>query len=147
MGLEEKLSNDLTTAMKSGDKIVVETLRVIRAAIQNARLAKQKDFSDEDVLAVINKEAKKRKESIELYEKGGRTDLVQQESKELEIISAYLPEALSDEALMQIIDETLKESGAESMQDMGKVMGLIMPKVKGKADGKHVQNLVREKLS
>ena len=147
MGLEEKLSADLTAAMKSGEKHIVETLRTVRAAIQNARLDKQAEFSEEDVLAVINKEAKKRKESIALYEQGGRTDLVQQESRELEIISAYLPEALSDEAVMQLINEALKETGAESMQDMGKVMGCIMPKIKGKADGKHVQNLVREKLS
>lgn len=147
MDLEEKLIADLKVAMKSNNKMVVETLRGIRAAIQNARLAKRENFKEEDVLSVIGKEAKKRKESIELYEKGGRNDLVEQESKELEIISAYLPEALSDETLIQIIDEALQESGADSVREMGKVMALIMPKVKGKADGNRVQNLVKEKLS
>lgn len=147
MGLEETLSADLKNAMRSNDKVAVETLRVIRAAIQNARLAKQKDLTEADVLSVLNKEAKKRKESIDLYEKGGRSDLVEQESKELEIISAYLPEALSEETLIQIIDQAIDEAGAESVREMGKVMGLVMPKVKGKADGKHVQDLVREKLS
>ncbi|NQT24782.1 GatB/YqeY domain-containing protein [candidate division KSB1 bacterium] len=147
MGLEEKLSTDLKAAMKSSNKAVVDTLRIIRAAIQNVRLDKKEDLSEEEVLSVISKEAKKRKESIELYEKGGRTDLVEQESKELEIISAYLPEAMSDEILIPIIDEALQESGVESINEMGKVMALIMPKVKGKADGKHVQDLVKEKLS
>lgn len=147
MGLEEKLSADLKSAMKSNNRIGVDTLRSIRAAIQNARLDKRDNFSEEDVLSVIGKEAKKRKEAIELYEKGGRNDLVEQESGELEIISAYLPESLSDEALIQIINQALQESGAKSMSEMGKAMALIMPRVKGKADGKHVQNLVKEKLS
>lgn len=147
MGLEEKLNTDLKNAMKSNDRAAVDTLRTLRAAIQNARLDKREKFTEEDALAAIQKEAKKRKESIGLYEQGGRSDLAEKESKELEIISAYLPEALSDKALREIIDEAVRESGAESVREMGKVMGQVMPKVKGKADGKHVQNLVREALS
>ena len=147
MGLEERLLEDMKTGMKSGDKLAVETLRMLRSQIKNASIAKGEDLSEDDVIGVLSKEAKKRKESLELFKEGGREDLVEKEQTELDLISSYLPEALSDDELLGIVQKAIDESGAEGLRDMGKVMGLVMPKVKGRADGKMVQELVKKKLS
>ena len=147
MGLEERLLEDMKTGMKSGDKLAVETLRMLRSQIKNASIAKGEDLSEDDVIGVLSKEAKKRKESLALFKEGGRKDLVEKEQKELDLITSYLPEALSDDELLGIVQNAIDESGAEGLRDMGKVMGLVMPKVKGRADGKMVQELVEKKLS
>ena len=147
MGLEERLLEDMKTGMKSGDKLAVETLRMLRSQIKNASIAKGEDLSEDDVIGVLSKEAKKRKESLALFKEGGRKDLVEKEQKELDLITSYLPEALSDDELLGIVQNAIDESGAEGLRDMGKVMGLVMPKVKGRADGKMVQELVKKKLS
>jgi len=147
MRLEQKLVDDMKSAMKSGDKILLGTIRMLRAQLKNASIAKGKDLSDEDIIEVLSREAKKRKESLELYKKGGRADLAQKEEKELAIITSYLPEQLSQEEVEKIIDEIITETGAESLRDMGKVMSAVMQKVKGRADGKMVQEIVRKKLS
>jgi len=146
MGLEERLLNDMKAAMKSGDKVALETLRMLRSHINNARIAKGEDLSEEDVLGVLSKEAKKRKEAIGLYREGGRDDLADKEQQEHDLIVTYLPEALSDQELLDIIQKAIEESGAESLRDMGKVMGVVMPQVKGRADGKQVQAFVKKKL-
>jgi len=147
MGLEQKLVDDMKSAMKSGDKMVLGTIRMLRAQLKNASIAKGKDLSDEDVIEILSREAKKRKESLELYKKGGRADLVEKEEKELAIITSYLPEQLSQDEIEKIVDEIIAETGVESLRDMGKVMGAVMQKVKGRADGKIVQEIVKKKLS
>jgi uncharacterized protein YqeY len=146
MGLQEKLLDDMKLAMKSGDKLVLETVRMLRSQIKNVSISKGEDLTDDDVVGVLTKEAKKRKESLELYKQGERQDLADKEAAELKIIDSYLPEALSQEELEKIVSEAIAESGAESLKEMGKVMGAVMPKVKGRADGKAVQEMVRVKL-
>jgi len=147
MGLQDKLLEDMKAAMKSGDTTRLGTIRMIRAQIQNAGLSKGEALSEEDIFAVLSKEAKKRKEAIELYKQGNREDLLQKETDELDVINSYLPEMLSEEEITAIVAEAIQEAGAETMGDMGKVMGIIMPKVKGRADGKLVNEIVRKKLS
>ena len=146
MGLQEKLLDDMKTAMKSGNKVALETLRMLRSQLKNASIAKGEDLSEEDVIGVLSKEAKKRKESLELYRQGGREDLAEKEEIEMQIIVSYLPEALSEDELAKIVDKAVVETEAESLRDMGKVMGVVMPQVKGRADGKAVQEMVKKKL-
>lgn len=144
MSIEEQLLEDMKLAMKAGKKLELETVRILRAQIKTASIDKKDDLSDSEVAQVLQKEAKKRKEAIEMYEKGGREDLVNKESAELEIISKYLPEQLSDKELDTIIKETISTLQITSEKDMGRVMGAVMPKVKGKADGKIVQQKVKD---
>ena len=146
MGLQEKLLDDMKTAMKSGNKVALETLRMLRSQLKNASIAKGEDLLEEDVMGVLSKEAKKRKESLELYRQGGREDLAEKEEMEMQIIASYLPEALSEDELAKIVDKAVVETEAESLRDMGKVMGVVMPQVKGRADGKAVQEMVKKKL-
>ena len=146
MGLQEKLLDDMKTAMKSGNKVALETLRMLRSQLKNASIAKGEDLSEDNVMSVLYKEAKKRKESLELYKQGGREDLAEKEEMEMQIIMSYLPEALSEDELEKIVDKAVVETEADSLRDMGKVMGLVMPQVKGRADGKVVQEMVKKKL-
>jgi uncharacterized protein YqeY len=147
MTIQEKILNDMKDAMKAGSKVMLETLRMIRSQLKNAAIARGGELEEADVIAVLTKEAKRRKESLEMYQKGGREDLADRESKEWDIITQYLPEALSDAEIEDIVNTAIKQSGAESMRDMGKVMGAVMPQIKGRADGKIVQEIVRKKLS
>ncbi len=144
--LENQLLEDMKAAMKSGDKVRRETLRVLRAQIKNAAISSGKDLSQEAIIAVIDKEVKKRKESIDLYLKGGRQDLADQEEREAEILADYLPEQLSEDDLRSIVRQTVAEVEARSMKEMGRVMGTLMPKIQGRADGKRAQQIVREIL-
>lgn len=146
MSIEVTLLEDMKIAMKSGDKVKLETIRMLRAQIKNANLNSKDLLPDADVLSIITKEVKRRKESIELYEKGGRDDLVKAESQELEILKSYLPAALTESEIDSIIDQAISQVHAGGIQDLGKVMGLIMPQVKGRADGKMIQERVRQKL-
>ncbi|HEY5532041.1 MAG TPA: GatB/YqeY domain-containing protein [Candidatus Anoxymicrobiaceae bacterium] len=146
MELKDRIDSECKTALKSGEKIKVSTLRMILAEVKNAEIAKRGDLSEEELLAVVAREARKRKESIEEFGRGGREDLVAKESEELAIIQAYLPEQMSDGEVRSIVEETIKEVGATSSGDLGKVMGKLMPKIKGKADGKKVNQMVREML-
>lgn len=146
MALADQLLQDMKTAMKSGDKITLETIRMVRSQIKNVEVQKGEALTDEDILQVLTKEAKRRKESIDMYTKGGRDDLAENESKELDVIQSYLPEALSEDELFAIIADAIEKTGAQGMSDMGKVMGMVMPQTKGRADGKMIQNLVRQKL-
>lgn len=147
MGLLEEITQDMKKAMKSKEKDRMQVLRLLRSDLKKAKIDKRGDFTEEDAQQVINKAAKNRRESIESYKKGDRQDLVEEEQKELEVIEEYLPERMSDDEIKEIIDQVIEETGASGMQDMGKVMGTIMPKVRGKADGSKVQAIVRSKLA
>jgi uncharacterized protein YqeY len=146
MNLQEQLNEDYKAAMKSGDKLRVETLRLLRAQLKDAKINKMEALTPEEQIAALTNTAKKRREAIDMYKQGGRTDLLEKEAAELAIISSYLPQALSTEEIAQIIDTAIKETGSAAAGDLGKVMGKIMPQVKGRADGKMVQQMVRERL-
>ncbi len=147
MEIQNRLSEDLKTAMKAKEKIKVETIRMVRAQLKDFQIAKRDELTQEDEISVLTNAAKKRKEALELYEKSDRQDLIEQEKQELEIISAYLPAQLSKEEVEKVVLKVMEEVGASSPQDLGKVMGATMKDLKGKADGKMVQEIVREKLS
>ncbi len=146
MSLLEKLSEDVKNAMRAKDVVALTTLRMVRAQIKDSQIAKGEELSEAEVLGILLNAGKKRKEAIELYEKGGRNDLVEQEKAELEVISRYLPAQLSRDEIVKIVDEVVKTVGATSAQDLGKVMGAAMTQLKGKADGRLIQEVVREKL-
>jgi uncharacterized protein YqeY len=141
--LKEKLQRDLKEAMKNRDEIRLRTLRMVLTALKNFEVEKMKEASDEDVIEVIQKEAKKRREAIEEYKKAGREDLATAEAEELAILEEYLPEQLSEDEIRKIAFEIIKKVGATSPKDLGKVMREIMPKIKGRADGKLVNRIVR----
>lgn len=143
----DKLNEDLKNAMKSGDKLRLDTVRMMKASLQKVVIEKGNAFTPDDGISFLLAEAKRRKEAIELYEKGGRLDLAEQEKKELTIISEYLPKPLDEKEVMAIVEATIKEIGVQSVKDMGKVMAAVMAKVKGQADGKKVQDMVKSKLS
>ncbi len=146
MSLLKKLDEDLKTAMKSSDNLKVSVLRMAKAAIKNKQIELSHELSDEEVISVFSTLAKQRRESIELFEKGGRTDLAEKEKKELSIIQSYLPEQLSIAEIEDIISKAILDSGASGLKDMGKVMRLVMPALKGAADGKIVNEKVKELL-
>jgi uncharacterized protein YqeY len=146
MDLKERVSEDLKKAMKSGEKLKVSTLRLLLSEIKNAEIAKRGELDEGEALAVAAREARKRRESIEEFARGGRQDLVDKESAELEILTAFLPEQMPEDELRGLIARAIDEARAESPKDLGKVMSVLMPRVKGKADGKVVNRLVRESL-
>lgn len=146
--LEEKISKDYIQAMKDKNSLKSSTLNFLRAQIKNVRIDKKLDkVEDSDVIAAIKKQIKQRQESIAQYEQGNRRDLAEKESAEMAILKTYLPQEISPEELAQIVKDTVKESGAQSMKDMGAVMKLLMPKISGKADNKLVSDLVKQALS
>ncbi len=149
MSLKEKIQAELKTAMKAGQKETVTTLRTLLAKIKDERikLRTKRELTEDDIMSVLLTAEKRHKESIEMYEKGGRPDLVEKEKKEIIIVQKYLPEQLSEEDIKKAVAEAIKETGAESIKDMGKVMGPVMGRLKGQADGKIVQNIVRQLLS
>ena len=145
-GLEERLLSDINAAMKAGNKAAVDTLRMLRAQIKDARINKRQELTEEEVLQVLSTATKRRKESIKLFEEGRRDDLVQKEQKELDLICTYLPAQLSEDELKNLVNQKIVALNVSSEKDMGAVMKAIMPEVKGKADGKVVQQMVRELL-
>lgn len=147
MKLQERISEDLKTAMKARDAERVNTLRMVLAQLKDQRIALGKDLSDEEGVAVLMNAAKKRKEAIEIYEKSDRIDLLLKEKNELDIISSYLPAQLSAGEIEGIVVEIIAETGASSLQDLGKVMSQAMARLKGQADGKLVQQIVRNRLA
>ncbi len=142
----DQLNKELVEALKAGDKVKTSTLRLAIAAVGNKRIEVGHDLGEDEIIEVIGKEAKKRKESIEAYEKAGRDELVNKEKLELEILNKYLPSQLSEGDISTIIDEVMSEISAKGTDDFGKVIGAVMARVKGKADGKVVSSLVRAKL-
>ena len=147
MSLLETLNSDLIVALKKGDKNRAEVIRGLKSDIKYKEIDKREPLTEEDVLGVLAAAAKRRRDSIEQFQRGGRDDLVLKESGELEIITSYLPQQLSDEELQEIVGATLLEIGAKTPADLGKVMKAIMPKVKGRADGNRVRQMIALKLS
>jgi len=144
--LKDVIFEDLKKAMKARDEVKVRTLRMVVAAIKN-KLVDKKDLGDEDVIEILTKEAKLRKDSIEEYTKANRDDLAQSEKEELEIIREYLPEKMDEDELRNIIIEAIDEQQVNSPSGLGLIMKTVMPKVKGRADGKQVNKMVRDILS
>lgn len=147
MSVLSQLNEDMKTAMRAKDKESLTTIRMIKAAIQNEEISKGSELNSDEEIAIVSREKKQRLESLNEFEKAGRDDLVEKLNRELEIVDKYLPEQLSEDEVRDIVNETIDEVGAESMQDMGKVMSTIMPKVAGRADGGTINKLVREELS
>lgn len=147
MGILENLQKEMTVALKASEKRRLETLRLLVSQVKKEGIDSGHPLTDDEIIRVLNKEAKRRKESFEMYQKGGREDLADQEAGELKIIEEFLPESLSEDAITAIVDEVIQSVGAQSIQDLGKVMGPVMQKTKGLADGKLVQEIVRKKLS
>ena len=146
MSLLKKLDEDLITALKKSDKLKLSVLRMAKAAVKNQQIDKGRELQDEEILAIFSTLAKQRRESIEQFLKGGRDDLVQQETLELAILQSYMPAQLSAEEIDDMILQAIKESSAKNEGDMGKVMKMLAPRIKGVADGKWVNNRVRALL-
>jgi uncharacterized protein YqeY len=146
MTLKERLKAELTEAMKARDALKVSTLRLVVSTIKNREIDARKDLDDEGVLAVLSTAVKQRRESIEQFEKAGRTDLSDKEKAELVIIQTYMPQQMGKDEVIALVKEAVAETGASGPADMGKVMKALMPKVKGKADGRLVNDLVKEAL-
>ena len=148
--LKDKIQEDLKQAMLAKEVEKLSTIRMLKSALQYFEIQKGGagyEATDEDVMDVIGREIKKRRESIEIYEKGGRQELADKEKLELEILQTYLPEQMTEEEVQVLVNEAITQTGAKTMQDMGKVMDALMPKVKGKTDASIISNLVRQKLS
>ncbi len=146
MSLSEQIQKDMYTAMKNGEKDKTVTLRSALSKLKDKRIDKRDDLSEQEELQVIKTMVKQRYESIEMYEKGGRDDLVAKEKTELEILETFLPQMMSAEELGTLINAVIAETGATSMSDIGKIMPEVMKRSAGRADGKLAQSLVRDKL-
>jgi len=147
MSLQERIRADLYQAQKQGDKARVSALRLIISGIQYAEIAKGAALDDAGVIAVFNKEVKQRRESIEEFTKGNRSDLVEKEKAELAVLLEYLPKQMGRQDIVDLIHMVIGEVGAKGPSDKGKVMSKLMPQVKGKADGREVGSIVDELLS
>jgi len=147
MGLLERLNDDMKQAMKNKEKEKLSVIRMVKAALQNEAIKLGKTLSEDEELTVLARELKQRKDSLQEFENAGRSDLVDKTKEEINILQLYMPKQLSEEELAEIIRQTIAEVGASSKADMGKVMGAIMPKVKGKADGSLVNKLVQQYLA
>lgn len=148
MTLKERLTEDMKQAMKAKEagKLRLSVIRMVRAAVKNVEIDGKKELGEEEVQAIVAKEVKMRKDSMEEFKKGNRQDLVDQLEREIEVLLPYLPQQLTEEEIRAFVAEAIAESGASSAKEMGKVMAILMPKVKGRADGKTVNDLVRAAL-
>ncbi len=146
MPLGEQIAEDLKDALKSGDKERVSILRMIKSSIKNQEIEKKELLNDEEISTILRLFVKRAKEAMEQFSKGGRTELAEQETRELAIIQNYLPKQLDEEDVRRIIQEAIDETGAAELKDMGKVMKAVMVKAKGKIDGKLANILVKEML-
>lgn len=144
--LFDKINADIIAAMKARNEADTSALRMLKSALKYKEVDLRRELKDEEVLEVLSKQAKQRKESIEGFEKGGRADLVAKEKAELALIEKYLPAALGEEELAKLIVETIQATGAAGPKDMGKVMGALTPKIRGRADMAKVSSLVKSKL-
>jgi len=145
--LKAQLQQDMKDAMRSGDKRRLGAIRLILAAVKQREVDERIELEDAQVTSVLDKMAKQRRDSLEQYEKAGRDDLAEQETFELDILKAYLPEQLGDAEIDALIDEAIQASGASSMKDMGKVMGQLKPKLQGRADMAAVSGRIKARLS
>jgi len=144
--MKEKLNSDLKEALKEGNKIKLSVVRMLLSSIKNKEIDKGGELSEEEILTVLSHHAKLRREAAEEFAKGGRKDLVQKEKEELKIIQSYLPEQLTEEKLKEMVKEVILEVRAVSIKDIGKVMKILMPRVRGQANGKVVNKIVQEAL-
>lgn len=149
MSLKEQLTEDMKQAMKAKEegKLRLSVIRMVRAAIKNVEINEKKELNDEDVLSIIVKEVKMRNDSMDEFKKADRQDLIDQLKQEIAVLMPYLPQQLTEAEIRVLVGEAVAASGASSSKDMGKVMALLMPKVKGRADGKLVNAVVREALN
>ncbi|TMV44614.1 GatB/YqeY domain-containing protein [Paenibacillus mesophilus] len=147
MSLSERLNDDMKQAMKNQDKFKLSVIRMIRSAIKNVEIDQKKTLDDNEVLDILNREIKQRKDSLQEFEKADRGDLAETVRKEIEVIAVYMPQQLTEEEIHAIVQQTIQETGASSKADLGKLMSALMPKVKGRADGKLVNQLVQQLLS
>lgn len=147
MTLRERLHDDTTAAMRSGDALRRDTLRMVQNAIYNIEKAKRITLSEDEVLGVITREVKTRRESVDAFRKGGREDLVAKEEAEIAILADYLPQALTEDELRALVDQGIAETGAASARDLGRVMGWLSPRIRGRADGKVASGLVAQALA
>lgn len=145
--ISDNLQKNIIEAMKAKDTLRVSTLRMLHSELKNAQIDKGGDLNEEDELKVVKSEAKKRRDSIEAYEKGGNQELAESEKKELAILEEFLPEQMSDKDLEKIVDEVVAETGAKALSDMGPTIGKVMAKVGDSVDGKRVSMAVKAKLS
>ena len=146
MNTKERLRLDMKESLKAGEKLRLSTIRIMLSEIGNAEIAKRDELSEEEMVTVVTREAKRRKEAIEEYGKAGRQDLVDKESFEYSVIESYLPRQLEETEIRRMIEEAVEETGASSPGDLGKVMSAVMPRLKGKADGRTVNLMAREIL-
>ena len=146
MSLMEQLTADMKEAMKQGEKERLSVIRLVRGAVRQAEIDGKKTLTDDEVVSVINKEVKMRRDSIEEFERGSRPDLVAKAQAEIAILMPYLPEQLSEDAVKTLAEVAVAEVGAQTAKDIGKVMGVLMPRVQGRANGKLVQEIVRSLL-
>lgn len=144
--MKERILNDLKDAMKNKEKEKLSVIRMLKGAIQLEEINKKKELNDDEVVAIVAKQIKTRKESVKEFENGGREDLATATKAEIEILNAYMPEQMTEEEVLKIIEDAFQEVKPTSVKDMGKLMGMISPKVRGKADLGFVNKTIREKL-
>jgi len=145
--LKQRIQSDMKAAMKAGEKRKLGTIRLILAAVKQIEVDTRTEVDDTQLLVILDKMVKQRRDSIDQYEKAGRTELAEQEAFEISILQEYLPEALSEDEINTMIAEAISSSGAESMRDMGKVMGQLKPKMQGRADMGAVSALIKQRLN
>ena len=144
MNLKEQLTNDLKESMKNKEQVKKSVVTLVRAAIKQKEVDERVELDDNAVMDIISKQLKQRKDALDEFKKAARDDLISQTEKEIEILLSYLPKQLTDDELRDYIKKAVEQVNATSIKDMGKIMGILMPQVKGKADGKRINNLVSE---
>jgi len=147
VSLRDRIQSDVATAMRSGDALRRDVLRMTQSAAYNLEKRERRTLGEDDYAAVLAREVKTRRESVEAFRKGGREDLATKEEAEIAILSEYLPQQLTDDEIQALVDEAVAATGATSARDMGKVMGWLSPKTRGRADGKRVSELVARALA
>ena len=147
MSLKEKLLSNMKEAMKSKDSVKLGTVRSVISAVKNQEIDLKKELSEEEILTIVSREVKKRKEAAVLYEKGNRPELKDKEIQEMKILQTYLPEQVSEKDLRRRIQEVIAETGAEGMKDFGKIMKTLVPEFRGKADNSLIKELANEYLN
>ncbi|AYW50687.1 MAG: GatB/YqeY domain-containing protein [Tetragenococcus koreensis] len=147
MTLLTKLNDDMKAAMKGKDKKSLQVIRMLKASLQNEKINLGRDLTDEEELAIISREMKQRRDSLAEFEKVGRDDLAEKTKSEIAIVERYLPAQLTEDEIFQIVSQAIEQTGASSPKEFGKVMGVVMPKVKGKADGNQVNAIAKELLN
>ena len=146
MSLVESLNQDMKLAMKNKDKLRLSVIRMVKSSVKNEEINQGSQLSEEQVLAVLTRELKQRRDSLQEYLKYGREDLAAPTQEEIDILLAYMPEQMGEEEIRRLVSEIIQQVGAQSKKDLGKVMGALMPKVKGRADGALVNKIVQELL-